>query len=163
MNFDVKKHTKVMLLLILILTVSLSSCGKNDDLKSGKYYLSTDNGFDKSSYIEVLDKDTLELYNIDSEAYIDEETKTYQENDFTVATPILNNGEPIVLKDAPPDLIMQYKELMKTAYEGKKKISLTASGDVYEVFVEGGTVAFCSYIPALNKIELIGQSFILGE
>jgi hypothetical protein len=158
----IKKTTygAIILMIIFIILIGLCSCSNDNVLQSGNYYLSSST---KDSYIEVLDKDTMILNNIDATELIESEIQMLEQFNGTITIPDSGNlkGKEIIVNDALPEEIEEYINLRKTSFVGEKKYRIVDSGDIHELYFDKETISIGEFVPASNAIKLSGKLYIL--
>jgi hypothetical protein len=149
---------------IIAVIAGLSACADDGAIRAGNYYLSEDGAIDKNSYIEVVDRETMVLHNVDATEFVEAEFQLMEQFDGTINLPETetSEAEKIDVSSASPEKIEAYKELRKKAFDGEKQFSVMTSGDINSIFFSKETIPSGEYDARTHTISMSGKSYVRG-
>jgi hypothetical protein len=160
----------IIAILALSVIAALSACGNEDSLRKGNYYLATDDGADKNSYIEVIDSDTMVFNNVDATEYVEaglqllDPDGRFTNISISVPNPESENGEELVItKDSPPEEIEKVREIFMKAFVGEINYYVIKTGDICELYFDKDAVSVGEYIQDSETIKFSGKSYVLEK
>jgi len=154
---------KVLLLALLIIGMfSISACQGNPDVYEGKYTLLLENGdVDQNSYIHIINENTLEFVNVNSDEYVDgflEDLYSFPVTDDTGVT------IERLKEDATEEELTSIREDYKKDLNGELVYHHEQDGNVHNIIVEFKAISISlEYFPDEKKIEFLNQMFICQE